>query len=55
MTHMTALAYLSLMISLSFAFLLRENPKERLIFGLKMFFGLVGFTIGIGWVTFFLP
>jgi hypothetical protein len=55
MTHWTALLTLALAISAAFAFLMRETPKERLFFGLKMFFGLVLFTYIVGWITYFLP
>ena len=55
MTHWGALVFLAAVISVSFAFLMRKTPKEGLIFGLKMFLGLVLFVIVVGWIAFFIP
>lgn len=55
MTHILGLIFVSAVVALAFAFLMRQEPKERLIFGLKMFFGLVGFAFVAGWIAYFIP
>ena len=55
MTHWGALFLLAVLLSVAFSFLMREKPKDRLIFGLKMFAGFVLFTLVAGWIAFFLP
>jgi hypothetical protein len=55
MTHWAALVLMAAAVSLAFAFLMRETPKERLFFGLKMFLGFIAFTLLAGWIAFFIP
>ena len=55
MTHWIALTFLAVCISLAFAFMMRERTVDRLVFGLKMFFGLIIFTLVVGWIVLFLP
>ena len=55
MTHTGALLLFAAIVSLAFAFLMRTAPKERLIFGLKMFAGFLVFAIVAGWIAYFIP
>ena len=55
MTHVLGLIFVSFVVALAFAFLMRQTPRERLVFGLKMFFGLIGFAFVAGWLAYFLP
>lgn len=55
MTHVIGLIFVSAVVALAFAFLMRQTPKDRLVFGLKMFFGLIGFALVAGWVVYFIP
>ena len=55
MNHLLIFILASFLVSLAFAFLMREDNKERIIFGLKMFFGLVGFGFIAGWIMYLLP
>ena len=55
MTHIPALVFVALLVSIAFSFLMRETKKDRIIFGLKMFFGLVGFAFIAGWIAYFIP
>ena len=55
MTHTGALLLFAAIVSLAFAFLMRKAPKERLIFGLKMFAGFLIFAIVTGWIAYFIP
>ena len=54
MTHWAALTLLALVVSAAFAFLMRDKPLDRLIFGIKMFLGLTLFTYITGWVVMWL-
>ena len=51
MTHVLALIFVSVVVALSFAFLMRETIRERIFFGIKMFLGLVGFAFIAGWIA----
>ncbi|HUX05985.1 MAG TPA: hypothetical protein VMX35_01625 [Acidobacteriota bacterium] len=55
MSHWGILVLLAALVSLAFSFLMRETPKERLIFGIKMFLGFVAFTLIAGWIAIFIP
>lgn len=55
MTHWISLTLMALVISVVFAFLMREKPKDKLILGLKMFLGLVLFAFIVGWLIYFIP
>jgi hypothetical protein len=55
MTHWGALILMAALVSLAFAFLMRDTPKDRVIFGLKMFFGFLAFTLIAGWIAYFIP
>lgn len=55
MSHFVSLLFVSLIVSVVFAFLMRKTSRERLIYALKMFFGLVGFSILAAWVLYFIP
>ena len=55
MTHIFGLLFVSFVVAVAFAFLMRQTPQERLIFGVKMFLGLVGFAFVAGWIAYFVP
>jgi hypothetical protein len=55
MSHFAALLFASFFVSLAFAFLMRTETRERIVYGLKMFFGLVGFSVLAAWILYFLP
>lgn len=55
MTHIIALIFISFVVSLVFAFMMRDSVKDRLLFGAKMFLGLLGFSIIAGWIAYFIP
>ena len=55
MTHWAALMLLIVVVSTAFAFLMRDTPKDRIIFGLKMFAGFLAFTLIAGWIAYFIP
>jgi len=55
MSHFFAMVLISLVVSVVFAFTSRNSPRDRVIYGLKMFAGLIGFAILAGWLLYFLP
>jgi hypothetical protein len=55
MSHFISLIFISFFVSVVFGLLMRNEPKAQIIYGVKMFFGLVGFAILAGWLLYFLP
>jgi hypothetical protein len=45
----------ALMVSLVFATLMRDEPREQLRFGARLFATFVGLAFVAGWVLYFLP
>lgn len=50
-SHLVTLVVFSALVSTVFATLLRDTPRERLVFGLKAFAAFVLSTLVIGWLT----
>ena len=45
----------SLFVSIVFAVLTRDDPKEQIVFGARLFGGFIGAGILIGWFLYPLP
>ena len=45
----------SLFVSIVFAALTRDDPKEQVVFGARLFGGFIGAGILIGWLLYPLP
>ena len=54
-SHLVALVLFSALVSVVFAFLQREDPRARLLFGLKIFGGFLAATLIVGWLMFPFP
>ena len=54
-THVGLMVVFALFVSVVFATLLRDNPKDQAVLGAKMFAGLVGGAIAVGWLLYPLP
>ena len=54
-SHIALMAVFSLFVSVVFATLMRDEPKEQLRFGARLFVGFVGAGIVIGWLLYPLP
>ncbi len=54
-THLGLMALFSLFVSVAFAALLRDEPREQLRFGARLFAGFVGAGVALGWLLFPLP
>jgi len=54
-SHLAAMIVFALFVSVVFSALMRDEPKEQLRLGLRMFGGLVGGGILVGWLLYPLP
>jgi len=54
-SHLAAMIAFALFVSVVFSALMRDEPKEQLRLGLRMFGGLVGGGILVGWLLYPLP
>jgi hypothetical protein len=54
-THIGVMAVFSLLVSVVFAALMRDEAWEQVRFGLRLFGGFMGAGIAIGWLIYPLP
>jgi hypothetical protein len=54
-SHLALLLLFAIFVSVIFAALMRDDPKEQLRFGLRLFAGFVGAAIALSWLMFPLP
>lgn len=54
-SHFLLLILFSFFVSLVFAVLMRDEPREQLKFGLLLFAGFVVAAIALGWLAYFFP
>jgi hypothetical protein len=54
-SHLGLMLMFSLFVSIVFAVLTRDEPKEQLTLGARLFGGFVGAGILIGWLLYPLP
>jgi len=54
-SHLGLMVIFGLFVSTVFATLMRDEPKEQLTFGARMFAGFVGAGVAIGWLLYPLP
>ena len=54
-SHLGLMILFALFVSVVFSTLMRDEPREQLRLGAKMFGGLVGGGILIGWLLYPLP
>ena len=55
LTHFPALVIFSFLVSVVFAVLAKEAPRERLVYGVKVFAAFVGTALVLGWLIYFFP
>ncbi len=53
--HFLLLVLFSFFVSLVFAMLMRDDPREQLRFGLLMFGGFIVAAIALGWLMYPFP
>lgn len=54
-SHLSLLVLFAAFVSLVFATLMRDDPREQLAFGARLFGGFVGAGILLGWLLFPFP
>ena len=54
-SHLGLMLIFSLFVSIVFAVLTRDEPKDQITFGARVFGGFVGAGILIGWLLYPLP
>lgn len=51
-SHFTALVLFSFIVSVVFAILSKENLRDQLIYGAKVFCAFVGISLLLGWIMY---
>lgn len=54
-THVGLMMLFAFFVSTVFATLMRDTPREQVLFGLRLFGGFVAAAIVIGWLMYPLP
>ncbi len=54
-SHFTALLLFSFLVSVVFGLLTKNTPRERVIYGVKIFGAFVGIALALGWIMYPLP
>jgi hypothetical protein len=54
-SHFGLMVVFALFVSTVFATLMRDQPKEQLVFGARLLVGFVGAGVLIGWLLYPLP
>jgi hypothetical protein len=55
LSHLPALLLFSFLVSVVFGLLSKDTPRERLIYGAKVFGAFVGIALALGWLLYFIP
>lgn len=55
LSHISALLLFSLLTSVVFGVVTKNTPRERVIYGAKVFSAFVGIAIVLGWIMYALP
>lgn len=54
-SHLGLMALFAIFVSIVFATLMRDEPRDQVRFGVRLFAGFIGAGIGIGWLLYPLP
>ena len=54
-SHLGLMAVSSVFVSVVFGSLMRDEPREQLLFGAKLLAGFIGAGVLIGWLLYPLP
>ena len=54
-THLGLLVVFAAFVSIAFAVLMRDEPREQLKFGAKLFGTFIGSAVLLGWLLYPLP
>lgn len=55
LSHLPALLLFSFLVSVVFGLLSKDTPRERLVYGAKVFGAFVGVALALGWLLYFVP
>jgi putative Mn2+ efflux pump MntP len=55
LTHLPALVIFSFLVSVVFGVLVKETPRERVVYGAKVFGAFVGIALVLGWLMYLFP
>jgi hypothetical protein len=55
LSHFPAMLLFSFLVSVVFGTLSKDTPRERLIYGAKVFAAFVGIAFALGWIMYPLP
>lgn len=55
LTHFPAMLLFSFLVAVVFGVLSKDTPRERLIYGAKVFAAFVGIALLLGWIMYPLP
>lgn len=55
MTHLLLMTMLAALIAVVFGAIAREDPKQSLLYGLKVFAEFMVIGIALAWLLYFLP
>ncbi len=55
LTHFPALVIFAFLVSVVFGLLSKDTPRDRVIYGAKVFGAFVGVALALGWLMYFLP
>jgi putative Mn2+ efflux pump MntP len=53
--HFPAMVLFAFLVSVVFGLLSRNTPRERLLYGAKVFAMFVGVALALGWIMYFVP
>ncbi len=53
--HIVAMVLFSFLVSVVFGVLSKNTPRERLVYGAKVFAAFVGIALVLGWVMYPVP
>ena len=54
-SHFPAMALFAFLVSVVFGVLSKDTPRDRLVYGAKVFGAFVGVALVLGWVMFPIP
>jgi uncharacterized membrane protein len=54
LTHFPALVIFSFLVAVVFGLLGKDTPRERLVYGAKVWGSFVGTAVGVGWLMYIL-
>jgi hypothetical protein len=55
LTHFPAMLLFSFLVSVVFGVIAKDTPRERVIYGAKVFAAFVGVAILLGWIMYPFP